>query len=332
MSQSQTTLLLSYPAGYQRQNDPVNDRAWTFQEWLLPRRIASFSYRGVEMLDRRIPPHPVANAEARLSDAPWRHGQLYTLSPDIEHRRTAWVSTRAEYSRRKLTVGSDKLLAIGAVAEELSRSYKGAYLAGLWEEELQAELQWSREWGGPGYQSGDMARPEGYIAPSWSWAAVVGAVEDHGVEAEKSSYNGGVDFSILDCSVQHAIPGFEFGAVVAGHLVVCGRIKSFIWRPEQDTPVKTCDGFLAICEVNDGDDQEWQVGEAMLDAEDDVLVDGCEVQCLAMAVVERVPDRPGTEGMVLVGIDGGRYRRVGYFRMFGMTQFDDVEVQEATIV
>ncbi|EPE28353.1 WD40 repeat-like protein [Glarea lozoyensis ATCC 20868] len=54
-----------------------------------------------------------------------------------------WLSIVVEYSRRNLTRSSDKLVALSAIANRLAKSWKYAYLAGLWKESLYYDLHWS---------------------------------------------------------------------------------------------------------------------------------------------------------------------------------------------
>ena len=78
----------------------------------------------------------------------------------------AWHECVCEYSRRRLTMPSDKLHAIAGVASLLNDSGElGHYLAGIWSEHLVDHLAWSRR--------GILASTyKNYRAPSWSWASL----------------------------------------------------------------------------------------------------------------------------------------------------------------
>ncbi|KAF2798793.1 HET-domain-containing protein [Melanomma pulvis-pyrius CBS 109.77] len=343
-SASAAELILSYPASYERRRDPINDRAWTYQEYLLPTRLISFSYRGIETIDRGNVPDAnglTSGKDAQLPNTPW-HGNFYNLNPDGENLRQRWLSTRDEYSRRRLTYPGDKLVAIAAVAEEIGRAYKSRHLAGLWERDLELDLQWART--NPGFADGGdgkwphlaeeiarHARAAEYVAPSWSWASIQGEIEDRASDVERKTGGECLDFSIVRCEVELALPGFSYGAVKSGTLVVQGRLHSFFWRPERDRKLMTCDGYLAVRGETDPH-PEMQVGEVWIDALDPELMDGCVVDCLAMSLVERVPGREEVEGIVLLPVDDTRHRRVGYFKVSAKVLYDDVEAMEVTII
>ncbi|KAL4728013.1 hypothetical protein ACLX1H_004720 [Fusarium chlamydosporum] len=77
-----------------------------------------------------------------------------------------------DYSRRSLTYGEDKLVAIGGVARALDDIEPMGYMVGHWgedDDELVKSLCWTR--GGPGQKS------DNYRAPSWSWASQDSAID-----------------------------------------------------------------------------------------------------------------------------------------------------------
>jgi len=74
------------------------------------------------------------------------------------------------YSKGGLTYETDRLVAIGGIAAEIHHSLKIEYFAGLWRRDFTRQLLWQC------LQWDHASRPEKYIAPSWSWASVTGAV------------------------------------------------------------------------------------------------------------------------------------------------------------
>lgn len=81
-----------------------------------------------------------------------------------------WQQCADEYSSRSLTIPTDKLHALSGVAIVLNHNHVlGNYLAGLWSLRLAASLDWARPWA-------LLSSPPVYVAPSWSWAKVNGAV------------------------------------------------------------------------------------------------------------------------------------------------------------
>lgn len=78
-----------------------------------------------------------------------------------------WKRMIIQYSRRRLTMESDKLVAIESIAKEIEPYVNSRYLAsaGMWPENLKRELLWYVEGGIPRY-------PQAYRAPTWSWASL----------------------------------------------------------------------------------------------------------------------------------------------------------------
>lgn len=230
-----------------------------------------------------------------------------------------------------LTYGGDKLVAIAAVAEELGRSYKCKYLAGLWEKDLELDLQRARvDQPHSANEVALKARAKEYVAPTWSWASIVGEIEDRTLDVARKSGSEYLDFRIVSCEVEYVMPEFKYGAVSSGTLVVKGRVRSFFWRPETSLELVSYDGYLAVREDNDPY-PETMVGEVWVDALEPEFVDGCIVDCLAMSLVELILGKEEIEGLVLLPADKARHRRVGYFKVFVKTWFDDVEAMDVSI-
>ena len=85
-------------------------------------------------------------------------------------RLEVWSEVVREYSGKKLTKFSDKLIALAGLATDLGNSRATVdYLAGLWSYRLRRGLLWRRLPSSP-------PRQPYYTAPSWSWASVDGPV------------------------------------------------------------------------------------------------------------------------------------------------------------
>jgi hypothetical protein len=133
---------------------------------------------------------------------------------------TAWSRLVGAYTLAKLTIKTDKLVAISGLArkaDELHAQVGGKYLAGLWEAALPIELLWRVI----DPASGSPTRPDSFTAPSWSWASVDGAVE----LPIKNLYRGtAVRASVVEATT---IPVDDpFGAVSGGHI----RIRGPVWE------------------------------------------------------------------------------------------------------
>ena len=98
-----------------------------------------------------------------------------------------------DYSRRELTVTSDKLLAVAGVARVIAGETGNRYLAGLWAEHLEGDMFWRIQTHEEkvildendgitprarlGSLIGHSSRPAQIRAPSWSWAAIDGPIK-----------------------------------------------------------------------------------------------------------------------------------------------------------
>jgi hypothetical protein len=90
----------------------------------------------------------------------------------------AWFETIEEYSACDLTVEGDKLIAISAIAKVLQWGLFDRYLAGIFQGQLAVGLLW-RAVGQRRSQPtryGPFNSDIPWLAPSWSWASVKGAV------------------------------------------------------------------------------------------------------------------------------------------------------------
>jgi hypothetical protein len=119
------------------------------------------------------------------------------------------MSIVQQYTGRHLTVPSDKLFAISAIAETSNDGSTDRYLAGIWMSHLPNGLMWNCK---------DL-RPQipstSFVAPSWSWASVRGEItwtrtgdDEHDPQLE-----------VLECSVELASDEAPYGAVKKGTLV-----------------------------------------------------------------------------------------------------------------
>ncbi|KAJ4373605.1 hypothetical protein N0V86_007747 [Didymella sp. IMI 355093] len=337
-------LVISYPADYKRWRDPINSRAWTFQELILSMRAIQFSYRGVETIDRTNIPSAAgltSGKDPQLPNLGW-NGKMLSLESDPENTRQVWLSLRAEYSRRSLSYQGDKLLAIAAIAEEVGRTYNSRYFAGLWDRDLVMDLQWarSREWDSSSLATRD-PRNQTFVAPSWSWASIDTAIQDFDYVAEGQGNAGGrglrdlCGFEVLSCKVELTVPGFEYGAVKAGTLVVKGVVYVMIWRPYTDKKSKISnqsDGRLLRQRDDTASFDDSYGDTGLLDAIDLELHDGSSVTCLATRRVEHRRGREDVEGLMLLPVDSTRYRRVGFFTFTRQQSWTEIEAKVITIV
>ncbi|KAI9785766.1 MAG: hypothetical protein M1839_008783 [Geoglossum umbratile] len=163
-----------------RIQDPLSFRAWAFQERMLAKRALIFST--YELLWEC---HSIGwKCECGFGDWGYNHqynmeesrtgGSLLDSRTIFQHWRESIIR---DYTKKRLTYGSDKLPALSGVADIVQRRTKDQYIAGLWKKDILNCLCWrvSCEPEDPIRQLplecvGVMT--EEYRAPSFSWASV----------------------------------------------------------------------------------------------------------------------------------------------------------------
>ncbi|KAJ5998761.1 HET domain protein [Penicillium sp. IBT 35674x] len=190
-----------YLRGYTPDRMPggsARQRAWVFQESILPNRLLvygehqlvfqcregiqyEYGFRANQM-KYRSPATP-----SFLRPGNWLNylgKRLIQPIPPPDRRLdylSAWYSALDDgYTTRLLTFPSDRLPAISGIALRFQKEIGGRYVAGLWESDLPWGLLWESK-NTAMYPSTIkpavwwMSRPANPCAPSWSWAAMDGS-------------------------------------------------------------------------------------------------------------------------------------------------------------
>jgi Heterokaryon incompatibility protein (HET) len=205
---------LSYSPSYKHLNTThLSGRAWAYQERFLSRRILHFTqsqlfwecregFTGEDLLPRR-----------RGSLMPAFVLQM-RASGDIQTRVQMWCTwVINSFSMARLTVPTDRLPAISALARLFSEDIQSPYLAGLWLEGLWYTLSWYVD-----AAKDNLERPKEYIAPSWSWASVNTGVQWM-LQVPRDSIKQRV--KIEDAVVKYGLD--PFGQISYGWIRVTGR-------------------------------------------------------------------------------------------------------------
>ncbi|KAI1366156.1 heterokaryon incompatibility protein-domain-containing protein [Xylaria arbuscula] len=187
---------------------PLSTRAWCLQETLLSTRV--LYYTPFQLIWECG--HFIAQ-EDRLPNLPRQVDERMNLrngGRTPNSRIIIWYRGLVpQYSKRKLARGSDKLVAISAIARALSL-YSGAeYLAGLWRDCLMVGMLWYRD--SPGKKTST------YRCPSWSWASQDSAIkyiDDFRWDDEDDDLDDAA-ITAAEVEVDHRNP---FGAVTGGFL------------------------------------------------------------------------------------------------------------------
>jgi hypothetical protein len=218
-------------------SSPVSKRAWCLQERLLASRTIHFTENQLywecnTVLSSEADPVPLPKGSGGSGDDLRRAVLLPHLQTSRRYTDPKWTPTKTEmqntawsrlvgaYTQAKLTVETDKLVAISGLARKVNELHEGAgkkYLAGLWEANLPIELLWRVI----DPVSASPTRLACFAAPSWSWASVDGAID---LPMTNRYRNTTIRASIVGATTT---PFHDpFGPVSSGHL----RIRGPLWE------------------------------------------------------------------------------------------------------
>ncbi|KAF2806431.1 HET-domain-containing protein [Mytilinidion resinicola] len=211
-------------------------RAWVFQEWLLAPRTLIFGKNELlwecgELNASEVYPkgYPTlldsVKGVERLRLATLRNEWQNLYCKDSIERWELWCRVTNDYSKRKLTRFSDKLVALSGFAAEMAKSWEGMdYLAGIWSYRLRRGLLWRC------VEPVKLCHRLVCTTPSWSWASTDRPVF---TDFEHHFIDGLVE--ILDASIQHSVPSHRYGAVIDGHIKIKGpMLKATIVERKDD--------------------------------------------------------------------------------------------------
>lgn len=151
-----------------------NDRAWTYQESALSKRLLIIAEPQMYFTcqhgftfceDMRIEDESPSGID--------REGQIFGSKTSPTTNFEVYAEAVTEYTRRQMSFHEDGLNAVSGVLNQLRPWFRGDFLSGLPSTELDQALLW--------YPKGNTVRRTdqvgGILFPSWSWAGWVGQVE-----------------------------------------------------------------------------------------------------------------------------------------------------------
>ncbi|KAI0717077.1 heterokaryon incompatibility protein-domain-containing protein [Earliella scabrosa] len=336
---------------YDPGREPVHTRGWCMQEYFLsPRKLIFASHtlqyscfsRGTRNIGAADNPWWISSAR---DPTPYRKLPILAPSPSntfylslaereqVETVRKAWKATIENYTKRGVSVPSDKLVAISALAEEFSRTIQSRYLAGLWARTLLPDLLWSKE-----HAAHFAPRPQSYRAPSWSWAALDGSINSG--NAYFLSEREAVVAEVVACETVLKHPELPFGEVTGGTLVLRARVaidcvvlphwavyRFREWCDGDESLVSEAQRRAANREplIDDATRRRMdEIGVCRLDSDDDGIRSGVKLVSVVplYARWESDPDAHRVvQGLVLERLDATseqldvreKYRRIGFF-------------------
>lgn len=230
-------LLLSEHPIADTYEENIDKRAWTMQEDMLSVRLLRFGSKqttwrclhlsesldggGYPMLKNKDPdfsvddPHRKIEVQSNVSYSGSLGGSCVKIN---------WLDAVTEYTRRKLTIPSDRLPACAALAKnfgDIMGFDSSHYLAGLWKDDICAQLLWRRL---------EARQAESTCGPSWSWSSINGPVEfferylleDCNFEVDAAAKYVG--------SYRDSMPNdHKYSDVGSGRLQLNGRLKEAHW-------------------------------------------------------------------------------------------------------
>lgn len=250
--------------------EPLDTRAWAFQERLLSPRIIDYCSEQTKWVCR------MSQGQTGFTDGwlnrsvGYRDHELLIRSQDtirsldhasknsIHNARYEWYSILSLYTSRDITRKADRLPAISAVARRYAEILEVEYMAGLWRPWLGEELLWKQHQNITG-----TVRPTEYQyqGPSWSWAGIDAPIEIKMLSSSErwatvtspdsevrrfvgiphmDNFQSGDAFKIVDSSIKLLVTDAEFGEVKSGaQLIVHGKVRSAMLSSDWNTVKKS---------------------------------------------------------------------------------------------
>ncbi|KAK0666943.1 heterokaryon incompatibility protein-domain-containing protein [Cercophora samala] len=186
---------------------PLETRAWTYQEEKLARRILYYTQ---DELQWRC-----GTCNACECSPPSSTILASDLSSTQDEKNEVWCRMVLAYTQRELTYISDRLPALSGIATGWELSEKDTFCAGLWRRGLPQQLLWMRshEFDTSIPVSCSKRHPEFY-APTWSWASITGAVD---FILDRLDFHA----RIVECETEPSTAN-RFGPVRSGHVTLIG--------------------------------------------------------------------------------------------------------------
>lgn len=211
---------------------PLAIRGWCLQELILsPRRLfcgkkqlywqCLHDYQAADGLPR--------SPGVRTTTSEYRETmrQIHsTRKPSREEVLSEYYTLVSKYSYRKLSYGSDKLLALTGLTSQLHAAVGGEYIAGLWTCDITSGLIWRSV--GP-----CATHSEEYRAPSWSWA-----VTDEKIIFGFAGFRppGKWAAELVNHRVELVDPSNPYGQVTSAQLTIRALTKRFVRSAQRVAP------------------------------------------------------------------------------------------------
>jgi hypothetical protein len=301
-------------------DEPLDNRAWALQERLLSLRILEFgrvqnrwicpgSENGEGYRDRWRSSAAVDKYQIDSTIFLFNSTEATDRSYTFRRQKLVgdWRFIVKKYTKRDLTVASDRILGISALAEKYGLIFRDDYLAGLWKSLLPSELLWTNI-------GSRHRRPQTCQGPSWSWTGITGPItytEPYCITSIDMKADSSLDFITSEIKLRNEIA--PYGAVEFGHLQGRGRMRPTRWMRGEGCPGKG--GQLRLRDTEGWDSALFATfqPDALEDEFVDSAVDSIPVHILD--VIQRVPPycTDSFKGLVLRELQDGRFSRLGVY-------------------
>ncbi|KAI5357458.1 putative heterokaryon incompatibility [Septoria linicola] len=170
-------------------------------------------------------------------------GQLTRPNGQSMSYHEYWAELVDRFSERQFTNIADRLPALSGLADEFRLTLNDTYVCGFWKSTLVSTLPWScaklynratwEDHALPGYESQDYRSPVAfapagawpdtiklpeYVAPSWSWASVIGIIH------QPPGSMAGSTAKFIDVQITPQYATDPHGRVASGHLILSTRM------------------------------------------------------------------------------------------------------------
>lgn len=310
-------------------SEPINKRAWTFQEQLLSPRLLIYASHTLQWQCRTLkcnlggsynapsdsPAPRLPSTQVLLLEGTQEKRKSHEPSADIPHTILQhWLRIVMSYTSRKSSLPSDKLPALSALAASYAPVFGPEYFAGIWARSAVQQLCW---------MSADrrlfFTSPAQYRAPSWSWAALDGRVH-----FPSFTLIDGVSicvpychFKIIEWLVRPKASNVPYGEVTAGKIIVTTVLRAATFNPSSSptihfdaTSSENLHGVKAALSLAVAGLTEATQGSSDTTKDDFTR----PVRCLAL-YHKSAPKSREIGGLMLVDSseNDGSYRRMGSF-------------------
>lgn len=286
-----TILIEQERQAYDPAEDPINLRAWTLQEHILPRRMLVFGAKELWWTcEKAVSFDTLPTQQTEHISVIQRKSSSDRFSLDY------WRTIVRDYTRRFLSYPNDKLSAIAGIADLYSQFFESRYLAGLWEFALLSELMWCSN-------RSDITRPLVRRAPSWSWASVDGEIHHNWCRSDISPDAP----EIIECHIAPISQASPFGSIDTTRCVlrIKGKLIKAFWHESKryvSLPLTRYTQNNPVTGVEEEVEEFSSAGKTQADAIE--IIHPTDVWILP---VTTHPIR----GLLLAHVEGNVYRRVG---------------------